>query len=322
MTAITIVMYHYVRPIRLSHYPEIKGLEVSQFAEQLGYLQRHYAMVTPRQLMEAVAGGAALPPKAALLTFDDGYRDHHDHVFPMLRDRGLSGAFYPPANAIQKRKILDVNKIHFILASEPDKNKLAAEIDRTVDEARVAHGLLSAAEYRAKCDVCRYDTPEVVYIKRMLQTFLPEDLRNEITDKLFQKFVSADEAAFADELYINEAQLQRMLDGGMHIGAHGSEHYWLGHLDPARQTADIDAAISFLGSLGVPRDDFSFCYPYGSFDSATLEILRARDCRFALTTVPGIADATPENALILPRLDTNDLPKDGTAPANEWTLKA
>lgn len=322
MTAITIVMYHYVRPIRISRYPEIKGLETSHFSGQLDYLQRHYTIVKPLQLMEALAGGAALPPRAALLTFDDGYRDHYDHVFPTLRDRGLSGAFYPPANAIQKRRILDVNKIHFILASEPDKDRLAAEIDQAIDEARSVHGLLSTAAYRAKCDICRYDTPQVVYIKRMLQTFLPEVLRNEITDRLFRKFVSADEAAFADELYVNEEQLRRMLDSGMHIGAHGSEHYWLGHLDTAQQTADIDAAISFLDTLQVPRNEFSFCYPYGSFDPATLTILRARNCRFALTTVPGIADATPENALILPRLDTNDFPRDGDAPANEWTLKA
>lgn len=322
MTNLTIVMYHYVRPIRLSRYPEIKGLEASLFSEQMDYMQRHYAMVSARQLMDFLGGGPPLPPKAAMLTFDDGYRDHYDYVFPVLRERGLSGAFYPPANAIQKRKILAVNKIHFILASESDKKKLIDEIDRCVDDARGGGDLLTAAEYRAKCDSSRYDTPDVIYIKRMLQSFLPEDLRNRMVDALFRKFVSADEAGFADELYVSEEHLRCMLDGGMHIGSHGSEHYWLEHLTPAQQESDIDAAIAFLDTLQVPRDDLSFCYPYGSFNQETLDILRSRNCRFGLTTVPDIADAVPLTALVLPRLDTNDLPKDGRAAANAWTQKA
>lgn len=322
MSSLTIVMYHYVRPIRASRYAEIKGLETALFVEQLDYLQRHYTVISPKQLIESLSGGAPLPSKAAMLTFDDGYRDHYDHVFPLLRDRGLSGGFYPPANAIRKRKLLDVNKIHFVLASEPDKQKLAGEIDKVVEDLRQTYDLLSPAAYRAKCDVSRYDTPDTVYIKRMLQTFLPEKLRNQIADELFSKFVSSDQASFADQLYLNEEQLRRMLDGGMHVGSHGSEHYWLGHLDRAQQEADVDAAIDFLDALQVPEGLFSFCYPYGSFNQTTLDILRSRNCKFGLTTVPGIAEANTEAALALSRLDTNDLPKDGMAKPNEWTLRA
>jgi len=314
-------MYHYVRPIADSRYPEIKGLEAALFIKQLDYIQRNYNIVSPQRLIESLSDGPPLPSKAAMLTFDDGYRDHYDHVFPVLYRRGLSGGFYPPANAIQRRKMLDVNKIHFILASEPNKEKLVREIDEAVENAQDGCKLLSPAEYRAKCDVCRYDTPEVVYIKRMLQTLLPEDLRNQIADSLFRKFVSVDEKSFADDLYMNEEQLRRMLDCGMHVGAHGSEHYWLGHLDKAEQEADVDAAMDFLSTLQVPNGQFSFCYPYGSFNQATLDIMRSRACKFGLTTVPDIADVTAKTALTLPRLDTNDLPKDGMAKPNDWTRK-
>ena len=40
-------------------------------------------------VIAAVQGKDVLPPNAALLTFDDGYRDHYDHVFPMLAESGL-----------------------------------------------------------------------------------------------------------------------------------------------------------------------------------------------------------------------------------------
>jgi len=42
---LTIVMYHYVRDIKRSKYPRIKGLEISGFVRQLDYLIDNYNIV-------------------------------------------------------------------------------------------------------------------------------------------------------------------------------------------------------------------------------------------------------------------------------------
>ena len=39
---INIVMYHYVREIKSSNYPKIKGLEISGFRRQLDYLTNNF----------------------------------------------------------------------------------------------------------------------------------------------------------------------------------------------------------------------------------------------------------------------------------------
>ena len=44
--------------------------------------------------------------------------------------------------------------------------------------------------------------------------------------------------------------------------------------------------------------------------SSLIEIIRQRGCKFALTTEVDVANLSKENAFILPRLDTNDFPKD------------
>jgi hypothetical protein len=62
------------------------------------------------------------------------------------------------------------------------------------------------------------------------------------------------------------------------------------------------------------------CYPYGSTNATLLDVLRSRDCAVGLTTQVGIATAT-NDPLLLPRLDTNDLPKYATAMPNEWTQR-
>ena len=53
------------------------------------------------------------------MTFDDGYLDHFVNVFPVLFDEKLQGSFYPPLAPVRERKLLDVNRVHFILASSP-----------------------------------------------------------------------------------------------------------------------------------------------------------------------------------------------------------
>ncbi len=56
------------------------------------------------------------------LTFDDGYKDHFEFVAPILEQQGIDAAFFPVPDSFENGKILDVNKIHYILASaENDK---------------------------------------------------------------------------------------------------------------------------------------------------------------------------------------------------------
>jgi hypothetical protein len=81
-----------------------------------------------------------LPERALLLTFDDGYADHYQTVFPLLDRLGLQGSFFPPARAILERRVLDVNKIHFLLAGVADDAPRAA-LEAHVDAARGDHEL-------------------------------------------------------------------------------------------------------------------------------------------------------------------------------------
>ncbi len=321
--ALTVVMYHYVRPIAGSRHPNIKGLELAAFEGQLDYLQRHHAFVTARQIIDSVRGGPALPPSPVLLTFDDGYRDHRDHVCTALRRRGLSGAFFPPAGTTVERRMLDVNKLHFILATAGDPDDLVAVIESRVDEQRDTLGLDSLASYQARYRIAnRFDTASVVYVKRMLQRALPVALRRELADELFHHFVTDDERAFVDELYLDIDDLREMAAEGMDIGSHGDAHEWLDSLDAEAQRRDVERSLTMLDDAGVPRRDFLFCYPYGAYDENTLRILEANGCGAAFTTRVGLASPTPGQLLTIPRLDTNDLPTAADAPLSEWTRRA
>ena len=320
---LTIVMYHYVRDLRRSRYPSIKGLDAADFAQQVAYLKRHHTIISGFDLIDSITHGAPLPPNAALLTFDDGYADHYTEVFPVLDREGVSGCFFPPARCVTEHVVLDVNKIHFLLANTPDVRPLVDHLFAEITRHRARFDLQSAEEYWSRIAVAeRFDSAEVVFVKRMLQRELPLELRMSIIDQLFQRHVTADEAAFACELYMTEDQLRVLQRHGMYVGSHGFDHFALDRLSPAEQAAEVDQSLAFLASLGVDVSRWIMCYPYGRYNDSLLEILKARHCVAALTTVVDIADLFRDAPLTLPRLDTNDLPKRADAPLSPWTTKS
>lgn len=249
---LTVVMYHYVRDLKHSRYPAIKGLDVNLFKEQVSFLKKHYNFVTVEEVIAASQGEGKLPAHAVLLTFDDAYSDHFNYVFPILKNEGVQGAFYAPVKAITQHKVLDVNKIHFILASTPEEkmSSLLKEIALLLDKYRETYHLESYETYYERlAQWDRYDSQEVVFVKRLLQVALVEELRNIITTELFEKIVGVEEGAFSRELYMQEDQMRCMVQAGMHIGSHGYDHYWLGSLPKAQQAVEIDESLKFINKI-------------------------------------------------------------------------
>lgn len=323
MNSLTIVMYHYVRDLQHSRYPEIKGLSKGDFEEQIRYIKKHYNVISGPELMDAISEGALLPPRPLILTFDDGYIDHFTEVFPVLDRENLPGCFFPPAKCILKQEVLDVNKIHFVLASTPKKRTLVEYIFKKIDENRSRYKLLTSAAYWDKLGTpTRFDPAEVIFCKCMLQRELPIDLRQAVTDELFGRFVTTDEASFSRELYMTPDQIGMLQRHGMYVGSHGYDHFWLNTLPIQEQEQEIDQSLAFLKSLGVDIQRWIMSYPYGAYNDSLLSVLTSRNCIVGLTTDVGLVRLDEHNPLILPRLDTNDLPKHSSAEANEWTVKA
>jgi peptidoglycan/xylan/chitin deacetylase (PgdA/CDA1 family) len=90
-------MYHYVSDLPPGADRLRRDLTVlpENFQAQLQYLaDEGYHTITLTDLFLHLKQGYPLPEKPVVLTFDDGYRDAYDVVFPMLLEYGFTGTFF------------------------------------------------------------------------------------------------------------------------------------------------------------------------------------------------------------------------------------
>lgn len=306
---LTIVAYHYVRDLAQTRFPKLAALDRAKFERQLDHIAGTYHVVGPRDLQSAVDGGPPLPEQACLLTFDDGYRDHVETVMPALVRRGWSGLFFPSADAVVNRALLDVNAIQFVVAANDDRSRLADELSGLIEEFREETTPSTQALRDAWFAPGRWDDAPTRFVKAVLQQGLPAEQRQTLIAELFRRHVSDDPHAFADGLYLDRDDLHRMLDAGMALGSHGACHRRMTTLDDDALHADLAASLALLADCGVETEaGWTLCYPHGAHDERVRTIAGAMGCRMAVTVESRLADLRTDDPLALPRFDTNDLP--------------
>ena len=316
---VTIIKYHYVRDLDNSEYPNIKGRATDEFIEQIKYFMKNYNIISMDTFLNSIKNSTLLPSKSILLTFDDGYSDHFNNVYPFLMDNNLSGAFYLPFQAINEKIVLDVNKIQLILSVINNNDSIINEIFNYLDRYKENYNLFTKDYYINKLAVKdRWDNKKVNLIKGLLQHALPSFVRKEILKYIFNKYITNDEKGLSEKYYMSFNNAITMKCDGMHIGNHSYNHDWLSKKTKQSQEKDIDKSLLCLRKIIGDDEPWTMCYPYGNYNNDTIDIARNRGCKAALTLNTGVADISTSGLYELPCLDTNDFPIQRDAAANEF----
>src|ERR671931_1077169 len=124
------------RSLRVLMYHKINDLPgnpltmpVSLFDEQLDMLGRlGYTVVDLQAVLDYYVAGRPLPPRAVLITFDDGYHDNLENAARVLRKYGHPAVLFIPIGYLDDRQPL------------PHEERLAAQgiFNRTIDWDEVA----------------------------------------------------------------------------------------------------------------------------------------------------------------------------------------
>lgn len=305
----SIVMYHYVRNLKETRYPDIKGLDANDFEIQIKFFKENFNIITMEELIYCTENNLEIPPKSLLLTFDDGYIDNYITVFPVLKAHDIQGSFFVPSLPIEKGELLDVNKIHFTLASGANEEEIILDIFNELDMYRSKGYKIEANDvlFSKLAKSNRFDSEKIIFIKRLLQCELEFHIREKISSKLFKKYVGVEENVFAKELYMDIKQMKLMKDCGMHFGIHGHSHQWLGKVDCDVMKREINKSLDFFNDI-VDKDNLTICYPYGSYNNDVIKYIQEKKFKLGFTTEVKKLPKVIVDKYKIPRLDTNDFP--------------
>jgi len=300
------VVYHYVREIKNSQY-KIKGMEVEDFEKQIKLFKKKYVPIGIRDIVEAINDNKKISENSILLTFDDGLKDHFQNVFPLLKENNIEGLFFPSSKPIIEKMVLDVHKIQFILAHIDSVEKIILEIKKHLDYFKNEYEIYSFNEYYRKYAIKnRFDSKEIMFIKKLLQKGLPRELRSKIVDILFKKFVTNNEEKFSKNLYLSIDEIRQMKQSGMNFGSHSYSHYWMGTL--SEKELNQEFIINEKFEKNISGEFLAMCYPYGSYNELVMSKLEQNNFQIGLTTEVGDSVLNNENRFRLKRYDCNDFP--------------
>ncbi len=262
-------MYHYIRE-HIDEYPNINFLDIDNFRRQLDYFENNYGFIGKDEFFNTINNGKNID--GAVLTFDDGLKDHFNYVLPELQKRNLWGLFYIPTDyyTSNPNKLLDVHRVHFL------KGKYGAEQILKDAETYIELNMLDKEKIdefdKEIYTFGEYEENEKK-LRRLFNYYIKYEYVNEILNKLMYKYF--DEEELSKDAYLSVEQIIELEQAGNVIGSHSKSHKVLSRLSYDKQLEEIISSVKFINSI-TQYERSSFCYPYGyksSYNDQTLKIL-------------------------------------------------
>lgn len=254
--------------------------DAATFAAQMDLVKSLCNVVSLPEAAERLAKDS-LPPRAACITFDDGYRNNLEVAAPILKARGLTASFFIATGFIEGGCMFNDVVLEALRASpqELDLSDLGLSRHEFPDDA---------TRYRAMAEIL----PKLKYF---------EPNRREQAAERLAKRAGLDKLP---RLMMNEAELRQLAALGMDVGGHTVSHPILAKLPCGQARTEIlQCKLRLEDILG--RAVRSFAYPNGrpGVDYVADHVAMVRDAAYsvAVTTAWG-AGRSRGDPLQLPRI--------------------
>ena len=289
-----VVMYHAVT--RNSYNPPVwTHLPLDTFRQQLRFLKNHYTIVSIDQVLDALDGKSTLPPHAALITFDDGYKNNFDIAFPVLQELEIPATIFLTVDKIGSAHPLWFDEIHLLLHA-----KNCTGNDLPFVNERAADLFSSGYTWDAYC----------VTVEALKHS--GEDARESYLQKLRKVAKTNDDKRYEDFCLLGWDDVFKMRDSGLvYFGVHTATHRILTDLAKDEWEQEIHAPrIKMEKLLGLPVR--TFCYPNGrpgiDFHDDHISYMMACGYSCSFTTKSGLFSFSNNDCMQIARIPAaNDI---------------
>lgn len=114
------LMYHHIQSASVAAEKKQISLttDIKYFHNQMQYLKdKGYQTLRMTNLIDFFDNGVTIPKKSVLLTFDDGYDDFYQNVFPILKEFGFQATIFVPTGLMDNPGYLSWRELQEIVSS-------------------------------------------------------------------------------------------------------------------------------------------------------------------------------------------------------------
>jgi peptidoglycan/xylan/chitin deacetylase (PgdA/CDA1 family) len=270
---LSILIYHRVLAAPDPLFPE--QVDARRFEQHVRLLNRWFRVMPLAEAVRRLAE-RTLPPRAACITFDDGYADNAEVALPILQRHNTPATFFVASGFLDGGCMWNDAVIEVVRNAPGDRLNLG----------RAGFGVLDIG-----CPVRRRAVIEMLIDALK---YLPADERIERVKRMARSFTPT---------MLSSDQLIALHRAGMAIGAHTVSHPILSAISNAAARAEIADGRARLQDIIQARVSL-FAYPNGKpgkdFEERHAAMLRSQGFDAAVSTAWGAARAATD-PFYLPR---------------------
>jgi len=294
MSTIRAFMFHDVRDASNTKYASRYSLKSyltpEIFKRQIEFISSRYKVIDSSEILSINLDG---DENYAVLTFDDGLKDHLN-VAKYLKDNSLPATFFVPVEPVFHNTVIHAHKIQFILSVTNEKELVKEILNNFSDEREVIWNQYSQTIWKDN-----WWTLEMIFITNFLRKHNTEKFNcYDYCDVLFNKYVVSKDIEYFKNFYLNEQDLSYIYDNGFTIGGHGYssnnlllEKEWIKDI---KKCEPIKSYTDFL----------CFSYPHGGYSDEIKKELKQNGYEFAYTVNPfTITELDKFDSMEFPRYD-------------------
>jgi peptidoglycan/xylan/chitin deacetylase (PgdA/CDA1 family) len=271
-----IIMYHRVGPFK--DLWSLKPIDQVIFEDQINYLKNNYSIISFDSLISSLENNKPLPRRAAIITFDDGYKDVYECAYPILKKYNLSATIFLSTGHIETGILFWTDKLRYILLKTKEQSfnwDYANEIQLSslADKSKAIQKIISSLKRKPNLE------KEIILndLERILNVEIPSDLAN--------------------ESILTWKEIIEMSLNGIDFGAHTVTHPILTSVSVGQAKFEIEKSKEDIENK-IHRPVITFCYPFGQaedYNQLLINVLKKSGFKCAVTAIDGVAN--PEKGL-------------------------
>lgn len=264
---LAILIYHRVLPQPDPLLPD--EVDAARFEAQMRHLAHQFNVLPLGEAVERLRSGQ-LPPRAACVTFDDGYEDNASVALPILQRIGVPATFFVTTGFLDGGMMFNDKVIETVRRTKQTLLDLSE-----LDLGQIS--LATAGERRSAI-------PRLLSRLKYEAPGRREDLVDQLADRA--------QVVLPTDLMMTSAQVKALADAGMEVGGHTVSHPILKNLDLAEARTEIGDGKARLEEI-TGRPVRLFAYPNGKpgvdYVAAHAKLVRDMGFAAAVSTAWGVA---------------------------------